>query len=1131
MVLVLQGALSAARDIILPTSTKLYFIHNNTSGGFAVTAKCSGQTGVSIPNGAKVILACNGTDIVEAFNYSGSLIFPTSATITTLSGTTLGYGSASITNASIASGTVTNLLATTFSGGSASITTVTGTTFGTTGASQIRGASGAIGQLTVTSATITNLNVTSLTTGNFPLPTSATIATLSGTTLSYASASLTNVSIGSGTVSGNFNAATASGNVGIGTTAPASKLHIDVDGTALRITRGSSIGFLYNTGTASTDITRLQSNGGSVQLYTAGGTATLDASGNLGLGVTPSAWGAGKAIEVGFVGNSLYGNSSNNMNVVAGAYFNSGFKYAVSSLAVSYYNQSNGAHAWLTASSGTAGNAISFTQAMTLDASGNLGIGTTSPWEKLSVPFNAGIALGSSTYSYKISRSSSGELVTTFSDTYDASTARVDFVMRNGAPAQNTALSILGTGNVGIGTTSPSAPLDVVSDGSAIGLRVRGRAADNFGLIQFSSNNAASDYAYIGSPSANQIAIYTNGFTERMRIDSAGNVGIGTSSPAVRLQSNASASGLPVTSGTTQTNGALRLSSTGTTSGVLDFGANGGSPWIQATDATDLSQTYNILLNPNGGNVGIGTASPSSKLEVNGNARFSNGSGFTTANSTIRQIDSVAGAANQFTVSSINFLTGAFSDAGQIAFSTAQGAGLVERMRIDSAGNLGLGVTPSAWSAIKSIQVGTGASFSGGSGFNDAFIASNAYYDGTNWRYLNSNTAHYSSIGGTASARWYTAPSGTAGNAISFTQAMTLSAGQKLSIGTSATDIAVAYLVTQSAGDVDNIRMAEAGVTSIAPGIRATGDALVLKTSGSERMRIDSAGNVGIGTSSPSSIGGSITTVDISGSAGGGVRFQRTASTATNAYVTALSGEFRIATADTNPLTFGTNNTECMRITSAGNVGIGTSSPDGKLMVVTTGAYNGSVASRTAIQLDNTNVTGGFTNSRIQWTWGGVGIGIKGYIEGGTYGADYLSFGFNTTESMRIDGSGNVGIGTSSPSQKLDVAGSILASGNVTAYSDIRVKDNVESIEGAIGKLNQIRGVTYTRTDLDDKHRRFAGVIAQEIEQVLPEAVFDNGKVKAVDYNATIALLIEAVKEQQGQINELKLTIEQLKGN
>jgi hypothetical protein len=118
-----------------------------------------------------------------------------------------------------------------------------------------------------------------------------------------------------------------------------------------------------------------------------------------------------------------------------------------------------------------------------------------------------------------------------------------------------------------------------------------------------------------------------------------------------------------------------------------------------------------------------------------------------------------------------------------------------------------------------------------------------------------------------------------------------------------------------------------------------------------------------------------------------------------------------------------------------------------------------------------------------------------------------------------------------STATSLNVAGSIVAAGNVTAYSDIRVKDNVEDITDAVDKLNQIRGVTYTRTDLDDKERKYAGVIAQEIEQVLPEAVFDNGKVKGVDYNATIALLIEAVKEQQGQINELKLTIEQLKGN
>jgi len=210
MVMVLQGALSAARDLILPTSTKLYFIHNNTSGGFAVTAKCAGQTGISVPNGAKAILVCNGTDIVEAANYFSGIVFPSSATIATLSGTTLGYGSASITTASVASGTITNLLATTFTGGSASITTVTGAsanfttitgtsanlvtltanTIGSTASSTIRGASGNIGQLTITSATITNLNVSS---SNITFPSSTTITTLSGTTLGYASASITTV--------------------------------------------------------------------------------------------------------------------------------------------------------------------------------------------------------------------------------------------------------------------------------------------------------------------------------------------------------------------------------------------------------------------------------------------------------------------------------------------------------------------------------------------------------------------------------------------------------------------------------------------------------------------------------------------------------------------------------------------------------------------------------------------------------------------------------------------------------------------------------------------------------------------------------------------------------------------------
>jgi hypothetical protein len=115
----------------------------------------------------------------------------------------------------------------------------------------------------------------------------------------------------------------------------------------------------------------------------------------------------------------------------------------------------------------------------------------------------------------------------------------------------------------------------------------------------------------------------------------------------------------------------------------------------------------------------------------------------------------------------------------------------------------------------------------------------------------------------------------------------------------------------------------------------------------------------------------------------------------------------------------------------------------------------------------------------------------------------------------------NVEIGQAG-SRGLYVYGSITASGNVTAYSDVRIKANVETIPSALDKLDLIRGVTYTRTDLEDKEQRYAGVIAQEIEEVLPEAVRDHGDIKTVDYNATIALLIQAVKELRDEVEMLR---------
>lgn len=101
-------------------------------------------------------------------------------------------------------------------------------------------------------------------------------------------------------------------------------------------------------------------------------------------------------------------------------------------------------------------------------------------------------------------------------------------------------------------------------------------------------------------------------------------------------------------------------------------------------------------------------------------------------------------------------------------------------------------------------------------------------------------------------------------------------------------------------------------------------------------------------------------------------------------------------------------------------------------------------------------------------------------------------------------------------------AGDFVAAGDVTAYSDARIKENVHTIENALDKTLQLRGVTYNRTDSEDKSTK-VGVIAQEILEVIPEVVKQNDEgMYSVSYGNLTAVLIEAIKEQQKQIDELK---------
>jgi hypothetical protein len=208
-----------------------------------------------------------------------------------------------------------------------------------------------------------------------------------------------------------------SGNVGIGTNSPTQRLEVlfhdtttnrtnPVNVAVITATSASASGAPY-TGFGPALVFRSQSYNGTVyngprirmaigddSVSTTAGTslvfdvtatkgasptqaAVIDPSGNLGLGVTPSAWSTYKAFEIQYTGNGLHATGQNDLNIASNVYYNAGYKYAGTARA-NLLEMYNGEFYFKTAGSGTAGNAITFTQAMTLDASGNLLVGVTS---------------------------------------------------------------------------------------------------------------------------------------------------------------------------------------------------------------------------------------------------------------------------------------------------------------------------------------------------------------------------------------------------------------------------------------------------------------------------------------------------------------------------------------------------------------------------------------------------------------------------------------------------------------------------------------------------------------------------------------------------------------------------------
>lgn len=168
------------------------------------------------------------------------------------------------------------------------------------------------------------------------------------------------------------------------------------------------------------------------------------------------------------------------------------------------------------------------------------------------------------------------------------------------------------------------------------------------------------------------------------------------------------------------------------------------------------------------------------------------------------------------------------------------------------------------------------------------------------------------------------------------------------------------------------------------------------------------------------------------------------------------------------------------------------------------------------VQTD-TNITSAYRYGGITWEGNDTGnSGIRGYIYGvseGSNGQFGISFGTQ-------------GSGASNPTEqmKLGSDGNLTVTGEVTALSDAKLKKNVKTIDDALNKVLQLRGVEFDRIDIETHQ---IGVIAQEIEQILPEVVHGTD-TKSVSYANIVPVLIEAIKEQQKQIDAQAKQIEEL---